>query len=146
MSGGRGRDRHVLYEHVDIPQVSGSGQARPLLLRHEVGQSQAVEAGLLPVAVERVRLAGGEAGPDVTVVSLLTALSPEPLQVADIFLQRLQLRLQGLPVGEGCWRSADGAREQTGDSVLGLQFWLEKYFCFIKFSLPRQESLGEESS
>ena len=94
MSGGRGRDRHVLYEHVDIPQVSGSGQARPLLLRHEVGQSQAVEAGLLPVAVERVRLAGGEAGPDVTVVSLLTPLPPEPLQVADIFLQRLQLSLQ----------------------------------------------------
>ena len=146
MARGRRRDRHVLDEHVNVPEVSSSGQARPLVLRHEVGECQTVQAGLLPVAVERVRLTGGEAAPDVTVVSLLTLLSSEPLQVADIFLQRLQLRLQGLPVGEGCWRSADGAREQTGDSVLGLQFWLEKYFCFIKFSLPRQESLGEESS
>ena len=116
--GGRRRDRHVLDEHVDIPEVSSSRQARPLILRHEVGECQTVEAGLLPVAVEGVRLAGGEAAPDVTVVSLLTPLSPEPLQVADIFLQRLQLSLQRLPVCEGSWRSADGAREETGDSVL----------------------------
>ena len=94
MARGWRRDRHVLYEHVNVPQVSSSGQAWPLVLRHEVGECQTVEAGLLPVAVERVRLAGGEAAPDVTVVSLLTPLSPEPLQVADIFLQRLQLSLQ----------------------------------------------------
>ena len=118
---GRRRDRHVLDEHVDIPEMSSGRQARPLVLRHEVGQGEAVEAGLLPVAVEGVRLAGGEAAPDVTVVSLLTPLSPEPLQVADIFLQRLQLRLQGLPVCEGSWRSADRAREETRDSVLGLK-------------------------
>ena len=116
--GGRG-DRHVLYEHVNVPQVSGGGQAGPLVLRDQVWQREAVETRLLPVTVEGVGLAaGGQAAPDGPVVRLLAPLPPEPLQVADVFLQSLQFSLQGLAVSEGSRRSADGAWEQSRYSVL----------------------------
>ena len=149
---GRRRDGHVLDEHVDVPEMSGGRQAGSLVLRHQVREGETVEAGLLPVTVESLGLtAGGQTAPDWPVVRLLAALSPEPLQVADVLLQSLQLGLERLAVSEGSGRSADCAREQSSQAVLVRshrgrdhgevdQVGVHHYFALgVLFKLPDQQ-------
>ena len=52
-------------------------------------------------------------------------LAPEPLQVADVLLEGLELGLQGLPVGEGGgWRGA-GRGKQAGGTILNYSYNVE---------------------